>query len=64
MITVEDCAAFCDADSRWVEHLERRESLNRITAYAQAHAQLAHGTGQSAMPGKTHRPAPLEQQST
>lgn len=64
MITVEDCAAFCDADARWVEHLERRESLNRITAYAQAHAELAHGVAHPAAQGKAHRSSSLEQQSS
>lgn len=47
MITIEDCAAFCEADARWVNHLARKESLTPIQAYAQAHALIVQSTFKS-----------------
>ncbi len=44
MITIEDCAAFCDADPRWVSQLARKESLGPIPAYAQAHALIVQSS--------------------
>lgn len=38
MITLEDCAAFCDADPRWVHEMACRDAMPLISAYACAHA--------------------------
>lgn len=37
MITIEDCAAFCEADPGWVSELACREGLTMVEAYARAH---------------------------
>lgn len=44
MITIEDCEAFCEADSASVCELACRESLTMVQAYA-----LAHFASQSAI---------------
>ncbi len=40
MITISDCEAFCDADPGWVRELARREGLDMVQAYAQAHESM------------------------
>lgn len=37
MITLEDCAAFCDANPEKVNDLARCENLTMVMAYARAH---------------------------
>ena len=38
MITVDDCAAFCDAEPGRVHEVACREGLPLISAYARVHA--------------------------
>lgn len=39
MITLEDCAAFCEADSSRVAAVAKREGLVMIMAYAYVHTR-------------------------
>lgn len=60
MITIEDCAAFCDADPRWVSQLARKESLGPIPAYAQAHALIVQSSFSSLMKNEVPESVPSE----